>query len=77
VSNSVDDTDKKDLMKKAAREMIDYLYSRRKYFSGDFKFSKELGTVPNPINHINIAITHLELMEYMISEIEFVYRQDT
>ena len=48
---------------KDIREIINRLFNMKEIFYGDFLYSKELGKVPDPINHINDAIMSLECAE--------------
>lgn len=52
------------------RECINKLFSIKKHFYGDFKYSEELGKVPDPLNLINKAIHTLENAESEAEKIE-------
>jgi hypothetical protein len=60
-------------IKKGARKIrkcIDNLFSLKRHFYGDFKYSEELGKVPDPLNLINKAIYTLEAAESEAEKIE-------
>ena len=71
MSANLDNDERKLLMRKTAREMIDYLSLKKIHFYGDYKYSYKLEDVPDPIKKINQAISYLESLEDMIPDLEF------